>query len=162
MKCPACHHRETKVVDSRLVSEGLAIRRRRECLRCAFRFSTQEEVEVLHLTVVKRDGTREPYMRQKMEAGIRRAFQKRPLTNDALKKLLGKIERDLQKQRKEEIPSKKIGDIVLKYLKRIDQVAYIRFASVYEDFRDAKTFQHALDKLLSHRNTRKRTVNKRK
>ncbi len=160
MKCPACHHIETKVVDSRLVSEGLAIRRRRECLRCAFRFSTQEEVEVLNLMVIKRDGSRQPYNRQKVEAGIKRAFQKRPLTKDALKKLLGKIERDLQKQKKDEIAAQKIGHMILKYLKRLDQVAYIRFASVYEDFQDAKTFQRALDTLLRKKTARKRTRKK--
>jgi len=158
MKCPACHHAETKVIDSRLVSDGMAIRRRRECLKCAFRFTTQEEIEVRNLMVVKRDGVREPYNRQKIEAGIKRAFQKRSLTNDALKKLIGKIERDLQVQKKEEVAAHRIGQIVLKYLKRIDQVAYIRFASVYEDFQDAKTFQQALEKLLSRKTARKRTV----
>ncbi len=148
MKCPACHHLETKVIDSRIASDGLAIRRRRECLKCNFRFSTREEVEILNLTVVKRDGHKEPYSREKLERGLRRALEKRPITNDEFKKLVNNVERDIQIRSRDEIKSSQIGEIVMKRLKKVDQVAYIRFASVYQSFKDAKTFQQELNRLF--------------
>lgn len=148
MKCPVCHHQDTKVVDSRVASDGLAIRRRRQCLKCGFRFSTYEEMEILDLTVVKRDGRRESYYRDKLVKGLRRALEKRPITEDSFKKLVNAVERDLQVLNKSEITSEKIGQLVMKHLKRIDQVAYIRFASVYESFKDAQSFRRELNKLL--------------
>jgi transcriptional repressor NrdR len=148
MKCPACHHDDTKVTDSRLVNEGMAIRRRRKCLKCGFRFSTYEEVEILNLTVIKRDGRTEPYNKEKMEAGLRKSFEKRPITQDEFKKLVNHIERDIQLEGKNEIKAKRIGEIIMKHLRRVDDVAYIRFASVYRSFKDAKTFQRELKKII--------------
>ncbi len=153
MICPSCHFRDTKVTDSRPQGEGMAIRRRRECPRCSFRFSTVEEVEILNLAVVKRDGNREPYNRAKLETGLRRALQKRPITADAFARLVHAIERDIQVRNTEEITSKAIGEMVMKHLKRVDDVAYIRFASVYRQFTDAQSFAHELHQLLGRRTT---------
>ncbi|MFP4514990.1 MAG: transcriptional regulator NrdR [Parcubacteria group bacterium] len=151
MKCPICHHEDTKVVDSRVASEGLCIRRRRQCLKCDFRFSTYEEIEILDLVIVKRDGQRETYSRDKLVKGLKRALEKRPITDDKFKKLVHSLERDLQSLRKNEISSEEVGNIVMKHLKKLDQVAYIRYASVYESFKDAKQFQEELNKLLKKR-----------
>lgn len=148
MKCPVCYHEDTKVVDSRVASDGLSIRRRRECLKCSFRFSTYEEVEILDLTIVKGDGQKQAYSREKMTGGLKKALEKRPITNDTFKKLVNAIERSLQMLRKSEVTSNQVGQIVMKHLKKIDQVAYIRFASVYESFKDAQTFRRELNKLL--------------
>jgi transcriptional repressor NrdR len=158
MKCPICHHEDTKVVDSRVASEGLCIRRRRQCLKCDFRFSTYEEIEILDLIIVKRDGQRESYSREKLIKGLKRALEKRPITDDRFKKLIHSLERDLQSLRKNEIRSEEIGAIVMKHLKKLDQVAYIRYASVYESFKDAKQFQEELNKLLKKKV--KKTKNK--
>ena len=148
MKCPVCYYQDTKVVDTRVASDGLSIRRRRECLKCGFRFSTYEEVEILDLTVVKRDGRKEAYSREKMVKGLRRSLEKRPITDDKFKKLVNSIERDVQVLRKNEVTTSQIGQIVMKNLKKTDQVAYIRFASVYQSFKDVQTFQRELNKLL--------------
>ncbi len=151
MKCPVCYFADTKVVDSRAASDGLSIRRRRECLKCGFRFSTYEEVEILELTIVKRDGRKETYSREKLVKGLRRAFEKRPITEEKFKKLINLIERDLQALRKTEILSEQIGQIVMKQLKKADQVAYIRFASVYQSFKDAQSFKRELNKLIKNK-----------
>ncbi|MBI5037768.1 MAG: transcriptional repressor NrdR [Candidatus Kerfeldbacteria bacterium] len=151
MRCPACHFDDTRVNDSRLVNEGMAIRRRRECAKCGFRFSTYEEVEILNLTVIKRDGRHEPYSKEKLERGLHKAFEKRPITHDDFKRLVNKIERDIQLAGKEEIKSSEIGEIIMRNLKRKDQVAYIRFASVYRSFKDVQSFQQELKKLLSNK-----------
>jgi len=151
MKCPVCYHADTKVVDSRAAADGLSIRRRRECLKCGFRFSTYEEVEILELTVVKRDGRKEGYSRDKLVKGLKRAFEKRPITEEKFKKIINLIERDIQALRKSEILSEQIGLIVMKQLKKFDQVAYIRFASVYQSFKDAQSFKRELNKLLKGR-----------
>ncbi len=148
MRCPVCYFQDTKVVDSRVAADGLSIRRRRECLKCGYRFSTYEEVEILDLTIVKRDGRKETYVRDKLIKGLRRALEKRPITEEKFKKLVSLIERDLQVMRKNEILSDQIGQIVMKQLKKIDQVAYIRFASVYESFKDAQSFKKELNKLI--------------
>ncbi|MFZ6036389.1 MAG: transcriptional regulator NrdR [Patescibacteria group bacterium] len=155
MRCPACHFEDTRVNDSRLVNEGLAIRRRRECAKCGFRFSTYEEVEILNLTVIKRDGRHEPYAKDKLENGLKKAFEKRPITQDEFKKLVNRIERDIQLMGKEEIKSSDIGEIIMRNLKKKDQVAYIRFASVYRSFKDVKSFQLELKKLMNRRNSSK-------
>ncbi len=148
MKCPVCSFQDTKVVDSRVAGDGLSIRRRRECLKCGYRFSTYEEVEILDLTIVKRDGRKEGYVRDKLIKGLRRALEKRPITEEKFKRLVSLIERDLQSLRKSEILADKIGQAVMKQLKKIDQVAYIRFASVYESFKDVQSFKRELNKLV--------------
>ncbi len=147
MKCPICYHSETKVVDSRVASDGLSIRRRRECLKCGFRFSTYEETEILDLLVVKRDGRKEAYSRDKMISGLRKATEKRPIDSDQFKQLVNLIERDIQASRQPEINSQDIGRIVMKQLKKIDKVAYIRFASVYSDF-ELQDLSQELHRLL--------------
>lgn len=148
MKCPVCYFQDTKVVDSRVAADGLSIRRRRECLKCGYRFSTYEEVEILDLSIVKRDGRKENYTRDKLVKGLRRALEKRPITEEKFKRLVSLIERDLQALRKSEILSDQIGQAVMKQLKKIDQVAYIRFASVYESFKDVQSFKRELNKLV--------------
>jgi transcriptional repressor NrdR len=149
MHCPNCNNEDTKVLDSRPVEEGTAIRRRRECEKCEFRFSTYEEMEILDLTVVKKDASREIYSREKLERGIRRAFEKREHTDETLRKLVSAIEQEVQKKAKDgEISSLDIGEIVIKKMKRVDKVAYIRFASVYRRFEDVEEFKEALNKLL--------------
>lgn len=136
------------MVDSRVAADGLSIRRRRECLKCGYRFSTYEEVEILDLSIVKRDGRKENYTRDKLVKGLRRALEKRPITEEKFKRLVSLIERDLQALRKSEILSDQIGQAVMKQLKKIDQVAYIRFASVYESFKDVQSFKRELNKLV--------------
>jgi transcriptional repressor NrdR len=153
MRCPVCYYEDSKVIDSRVASDGLSIRRRRECLKCGFRFSTYEEVEILDLAVVKRDGRKESYSREKIVKGLKRALEKRPITDDNFKKMINSIERDLQILRKNEVTAGEIGQIVMKTLKRFDQVAYIRFASVYESFKDAHEFRRELNKLLKSKNS---------
>lgn len=148
MHCPNCQNEDTKVVDSRPVEEGNAIRRRRECEKCEFRFSTYEEIEILDLSVIKRDGTRQPYSREKLERGVRKAFEKRTHTDESMKKLISSIEQEIQKKAKDsEIKSSDVGEIVMKRIKKMDKVAYIRFASVYRQFEDVEEFKEALNKL---------------
>ena len=155
MRCPACYHIDTKVIDSRVAADGITIRRRRECLKCSFRFSTREEVEILDLMVVKRDGRKEAYVRDKLEVGLKQAFQKRSITDESFKKLINNIERDIQIKAKSEIKSSQIGEIIMKRLKRVDQVAYIRFASVYQSFKDAADFRSELNKLKRKKRRKK-------
>ena len=147
MKCPVCHYQDTKVVDSRVATDGSSIRRRRECLKCGFRFSTYEEIEILDLSVVKRDGRKEVYDKDKLVRGLKKALEKRPITEEKFKQLVNSVERDIQAIRKNEVTSGQIGQIIMKYLRKVDQVAYIRFASVYQSFKDLQTFQRELDKL---------------
>ncbi|MFA6514315.1 MAG: transcriptional regulator NrdR [Patescibacteria group bacterium] len=151
MKCPICYHPDTKVVDSRVAADGLSIRRRRECLKCSFRFSTYEEIEILDLVLVKRDGRREAYSREKLVGGLKKSCEKRPITEDLFKRLIHSIERDLQRLKKTEITSKQVGQAVMKNLKKIDSVAYIRYASVYESFKDAQEFRKELNKLIKEK-----------
>jgi len=148
MRCPNCDNSDTKVLDSRPVEDGSAIRRRRECDKCGFRFSTYEEIEILDLSVIKRDGSTQPYTREKLERGIQRAFEKREHTDQTFKKIISGIEQDIQKKAKDsQIVSSEIGEIVMKRLKRVDKVAYIRFASVYRQFADVEEFKEVLEKL---------------
>ena len=147
MKCPVCFAQDSKVNDSRLTEQGFAIRRRRECQKCGFRFSTYEQIEILNLTVIKRTGVKEPYQRDKIERGLKRALEKRPYSQDQFKKLLNTIERDIQKKKKHEISSGALGEIVMKNLRTFDKVAYIRFASIYRDFKDVKNFENELKRL---------------
>ena len=155
MKCPICYFQDTKVIDSRVASDGLSIRRRRECLKCGFRFSTYEEIIILDLSIVKRDGRKEAYSREKLVRGLKKALEKRPITEERFKKLVNGIERDLQVLKKSEITSEQIGQIVMKQLKKADQVAYIRFASVYQSFKDVQTFRRELNKLLKKKGRKK-------
>lgn len=148
MKCPNCSYEDTKVLDSRPVEDGGAIRRRRQCEKCEFRFSTYEEIEILDLTVVKRDGSTEAYTREKLERGIKRAFEKREHSDETLRKLISSIEQEIQKKSSGgQIKSSDIGEIVMKKIKRVDKVAYIRFASVYRQFEDVEEFKLELSKL---------------
>lgn len=145
MQCPYCHH-ETKVVDTRESNEN-TIRRRRECLKCKKRFTTYERIEQIELVVVKKDGRRELFDRNKLKTGIMKACEKRPITIDAIDKIIDAIDTELRRQDTTEIPSKLIGQLVMKKLQKIDKVAYIRFASVYREFKDIKSFEKEL-KLL--------------
>jgi transcriptional repressor NrdR len=148
MHCPVCSHEDTKVIDTRLASDGTSIRRRRECDKCGYRFSTNEEVELLDVRVVKRDGKSEAYEREKIERGLRRALEKRSHTNAEFRGLIHAIERDIQRTvGGGEIKSSQIGEIVMNRLKEFDQVAYIRFASVYRSFEDVKSFKKELEEL---------------
>ncbi|RMD51602.1 transcriptional repressor NrdR [Candidatus Parcubacteria bacterium] len=149
MKCPVCNYKSTRVVDSRLSADGMSVRRRRECerVRCGYRFSTVEEVEMLGITVVKRDGRKEGYRRDKMIESLKKALEKRQYTESQFHKLVQRIERDIQKKRSGEVTSLALGEILMKYLKRFDKVAYIRFASVYYSFEDIEKFEEELKKL---------------
>ncbi len=158
MQCPLCN-KDSRVVDTRESADSMGIRRRRECTKCSYRFSTLEEVELMDLTVVKRDGRRETYVREKMLRGVLKALEKRPYTEERLRKLVHSIERDIQRQSSSEITSTDVGEIVMNRLRRFDSVAYIRFASVYRQFEDVQTFQEELNALLSKR-TRKTAEHK--
>jgi len=148
MHCPVCKNKDSKVVDSRVATDGMSIRRRRECEKCNYRYSTLEEVELLDLTVVKREGKREAYSREKLSKGLKKALEKRPYEEEDLKKIIHRIERDIQKKKTNELSSEQLGDIVMKHLKGFDKVAYIRFASVYRSFEDVETFEQELKALL--------------
>ena len=150
MICPFCGNEETKVVDSRDTNEGKITRRRRECIKCGARFSTYEEIELLRLAVVKKDGEKTEYDKSKIETGIRRALVKRPVTEEKIIQLLGDIEYEIRSLEKPEVTTKEIGKIVLKKLKEIDEVAYVRFASVYKSFGSIESFKKELDKLDSN------------
>ena len=147
MKCPYCGDQESKVVDSRH-SEDNAIRRRRECMRCQRRFTTYEVVEILPITVVKRDGSRQPFDRNKICNSMLRAFDKRKVTRDDLERLAAEIEQTIQNSLEREISSDRIGEMVMERLKPIDEVAYIRFASVYRRFQDVNSFMREISKFL--------------
>jgi len=149
MICPFCGHSETKVIDSRDTNDGKAIRRRRECEKCQARFSTYEEMEIMKMTVVKKDGRKQDYDRAKIETGIKKALEKRPVKNEDIEKLLGDIEYEIHSKEACEITSKEIGKIVLEKLKEIDDVAYLRFASVYKSFGSAESFKKEAEKLES-------------
>ncbi|MFA6307821.1 MAG: transcriptional regulator NrdR [Patescibacteria group bacterium] len=161
MNCPVCKHKDTKVMDSRLSGEGFSIRRRRLCQKCKFRFSTIEEMEILDLTVIKRDGRRENYNKEKLIRGLKTSLEKRPYLEENFYKLINEIERDVQMKSKDEVTSKQLGEIVMKRLKSFDKVAYIRYASVYRSFKDVKTFQKELNQLLKKKSIKGR-VNKNK
>lgn len=148
MKCPQCNYPDTKVVDSRLVGEGASIRRRRECLQCSQRFTTYEHIEQLPLMVIKRDGRRQPFDRERIVAGLVKACQKRPVSIDQMEQIAQEIERDIQKKFDREVASKDIGELVMERLARLDEVAYVRFASVYRQFRDVSQFMSELKGII--------------
>jgi transcriptional repressor NrdR len=139
MKCPRCKALDTKVIDSRLIEDGFTIRRRRECGKCGYRFTTYEKIE-LDIMIVKKDGRREPYNREKLLSGIRKACHKRPISEHNIKKFVNELELDLIQKGEKEIPSEYIGEKVMQVLKEWDKVAYIRFASVYKEFKDVGEF----------------------
>ena len=147
MYCPRCKSDDTAVVDSRIAEDGRAVRRRRECSKCSHRFTTFERQELSALIVVKRDGTREPYSRSKLERGLWVACTKRPISEEKLSKMLNKLEEKWGGNKKE-VSSSTIGTDVMKELKKIDKVAYIRFASVHREFKDVEEFKEAMNKLL--------------
>ena len=147
MFCPFCNYKETKVIDSRDTNDGKTIRRRRECEKCKQRFSTYEEPEIMRLTVIKRNDARETYDRVKIVAGIDRALEKRPVNAEKKEKLLQEIEFDIFSKGKSEISTKEIGKIILEKLLKLDEVAYVRFASVYKSFGSIRAFQKELNKI---------------
>ncbi|MBD5136509.1 MAG: transcriptional repressor NrdR [Lachnospiraceae bacterium] len=148
MKCPFCGQEDTKVIDSRPAEDNSSIRRRRQCEKCKRRFTTYEKVEVIPLIVIKKDNTRESYDRSKIEAGIFRSCHKRPVSVDKINKLIDEIENEIFNCEEKEIPSSVIGEIVMDKLKNFEAVAYVRFASVYREFKDVNTFMDELKKLL--------------
>lgn len=148
MKCPFCGYTESKVIDSRPTDEDSRIRRRRECLQCGKRFTTYEVIESLPIVVVKKDNSREPFDRQKLLNGLLRACEKRPVSLDTLERAVDDIETRIQNSLEREVPTSKIGEYVMDELMRIDDVAYIRFASVYRQFKDIKSFHEAIRKLM--------------
>ncbi len=149
MKCPFCGHEEDKVVDSRTTSDGTAIRRRRECLACEKRFTTYEHSEEQSFMVIKKDGRREPFDRSKLVAGLVKACEKRPVSMEQIERLVDEIERDLSRSFEREVPASQIGERVMKRLHQLDPVAYVRFASVYREFKDAEEFMRELHELLA-------------
>ncbi|MCI2059182.1 MAG: transcriptional regulator NrdR [Oscillibacter sp.] len=149
MKCPFCGYSESKVIDSRPADEGSSIRRRRECLSCQKRFTTYETVESLPMVVIKKDGSRQSFDRRKVLGGMIRACEKRPVPVAALEKISEEIEQDLQNSMEREVSTALIGEKVMERLKTVDEVAYVRFASVYRQFKDIDTFMKELNKLLA-------------
>ena len=151
MKCPFCGFSESKVIDSRPADEGASIRRRRECLSCGKRFTTYETVESLPMVVVKKDGSRQSFERRKVLGGMIRACEKRPVPLAELEKIAEEIEQDLQNSMEREVSTEAIGEKVMEKLKKADEVAYVRFASVYRQFKDIDTFMAELNKLLAEK-----------
>ena len=148
MKCPSCNYKETKVIDSRLSGEGNSVRRRRECLKCQHRFTTYEFVEQVPLMVIKRDGRRQPFDRKRIIAGLLKACEKRPVSIDTIEDLVNEVERYVQKNFDREVHTQDIGEIMMEKLARLDEVAYVRFASVYRQFRDVNQFMQELKGML--------------
>jgi transcriptional repressor NrdR len=149
MKCPFCGEIENKVIDSRLSKDAHAIRRRRECLLCNRRFTTYEHIEEIPIMIVKKDGRREVFRKEKVRSGMQRACEKRNISMDAIEEFIENLERDLREIGKKEIPSQKIGEMIMEALHKLDDVAYVRFASVYREFKDVNDFVSELKTLLS-------------
>src|ERR1700674_1870325 len=147
MRCPSCGSLDTQVKDSRPTEDSAVIRRRRVCLTCNFRFTTFERVQLRELTVIKRNGRRVPFDRDKLMRSLQIALRKRPIDPDQIEQMVSKIVRDLESQGESEISSETIGETVMEYLRALDDVAYVRFASVYKNFREPKDFEHALAEL---------------
>lgn len=148
MKCPFCNHENTRVIDSRPAEENNSIRRRRSCDECNKRFTTYEKVETIPLIIIKKDNNRETYDRAKIEAGVLRACHKRPVSADTINQLVESVETEIFNREAKEIPSQIIGELVMNKLKDLDAVAYVRFASVYREFKDINTFMDELKKVL--------------
>lgn len=152
MKCPFCDFADSKVIDSRPTEEGTSIRRRRECINCGKRFTTYEKVESVPIMVIKKDQTREPFDRDKVLSGIIQACRKRPVSTEKMVEMVDNIESEIQNLMDREITSTKIGEMVMSELKKTDDVAYVRFASVYRQFKDINTFLAEVNKLLTDKN----------
>lgn len=148
MKCPNCHYKSTKVLDSRPIEEGKAIRRRRECESCQFRFTTFERIEEVPLIVVKKEGTREEFSREKLLRGLIKACEKRPVALASIEKIVAEVEKELRSSGVSEVPSQEVGEMVMDRLASIDEVAYVRFASVYRQFKDINVFLDELKDLI--------------
>lgn len=151
MKCPYCGCEESKVVDSRPTDEGERIRRRRECFNCSKRFTTYEVIETTPVMIVKRDNSRESYNRDKLTNGILRACEKRPISRDEIDSVVDKVEAKIQSSMEREVSSKVVGEYAMEYLKDIDEVAYVRFVSVYRQFKDIHSFLEELNRLVSEK-----------
>ena len=151
MKCPYCNHPDTRVIDSRPAEEGSAIRRRRSCDECGKRFTTYEKVETIPLIIIKKDNNREQYNRSKIERGIIRACYKRPVSAEAIQKTVERIEIKIFNLEAKEVSSTDVGEIVMDELKELDEVAYVRFASVYREFKDVNTFMDEINKMMLDR-----------
>jgi transcriptional repressor NrdR len=147
MHCPFCNHEDTKVIDSRLAGEGAQVRRRRECEKCGERFTTFETAELVMPRIVKNDGTRVPFDDKKLRAGMMRALEKRPVSTEAIEESLARIEHKLQVAGEREIRSRQLGEWVMQELKALDEVAYVRFASVYRRFQDVNAFREEIERL---------------
>lgn len=154
MKCPSCGGLENKVVDSRTARDDTSIRRRRECLACGARFTTYEYVERTQVLVIKKDGRREPFRREKLDEGISKACGKRPIPREAIEALLDRLEAEIQAMGQSEVESRQVGELVMDELTRLDQIAYVRFASVYREFRDVNHFMDEIKKVLESRKGR--------
>lgn len=152
MKCPYCDYFESKVVDSRPTDEGQAIRRRRECINCAKRFTTYEKIEEIPIIVVKKDGNRQVFNRNKLLNGIIKSCEKRPVSLDEIEKIVDDIEKTLSNSLEKEVTSVEIGELIMNKLKDIDEVSYVRFASVYRQFKDVNSFMEELKKILAEDN----------
>ncbi len=150
MKCPFCGKENTRVIDSRPAEDSNSIRRRRQCDVCGKRFTTYEKVETIPFVVVKKDNSREPYDREKLMAGVMRSCHKRPIPVDEITRLVDEVENVIFNMEEKEIPSYKIGELLMERLRQLDQVAYVRFASVYREFKDVNTFMDELKKILDH------------
>lgn len=148
MKCPFCNAEDTKVIDSRPADDNTAIRRRRQCETCGQRFTTYEKVETIPMMVIKKDNSRVPYDRSKIEAGIVRSCHKRPISTQTINRMVDEIENEIFSSNEREVPTSQIGELVMEKLKAVDQVAYVRFASVYREFKDINTFVDEIGKLL--------------
>ncbi len=151
MKCPYCSYEESKVIDSRSADDGERIRRRRECLNCGKRFTTHEVIETVPIIVVKRDKSREVFDRNKLTAGILRACEKRPVSLTQIEKMVDNIEAKIQSSLDREITTMQIGELAMEEIKKVDEVSYVRFASVYRQFKDINTFMEELNKLLTEK-----------
>jgi len=160
MKCPFCGYKEDKVVDSRATQEDSAIRRRRECLQCSKRFTTYEYIEDLSLMVIKKDGRREAFDRKKILSGVMKACEKRPISVEKMEDIVVQVEHAIQKKADREILASKIGEFVMEKLKKLDEVAYVRFASVYRQFKDIEQFMAELKDILNTGKAKAKKVHK--
>ena len=159
MKCLYCSHNETQVIDSRDSDDVSSVRRRRICMKCEKRFTTYERADVIDLVVIKKDDSREQFDRNKVLVGLKRACEKRPISMETIKEVTDEIEQALRKYETTEIPSKVIGEMIIKKLKVLDKVAYIRFASVYREFEDVESFEKEVQKLLGSKKVSKGSLN---
>lgn len=159
MRCFYCGNLESKVVDSRSTEDGTAIRRRRECLNCGKRFTTYEKIESVPIVVIKKDGSRQAYDREKLQRGIMNSCASRPVSMDTVDGILDKIESAVHNSLEREVSSQKIGEMVMNELRKVDEVAYVRFASVYKQFKDIDTFKAELEKMIGKKNESKESEN---